>query len=190
MQLLAESEYLLFWGFWPRAERDSNSADRIWSIYLCLNASSLAWLKRSSNCKFTNIFLSFCPEVLVLFNGKTNYFTVIHPSALATFNSACGVVRHFEVLSHCMVDIEGDLIHYYSAVRLQGPWFCAKKIDLTSGLTLHPGYNPRRGDFDWYLPKTDLASEKTLHPWTLQPDCTITFSFEWPASVQRRLCRG
>ena len=89
------------------------------------------------NCKFTNIFLPFWPEKLVLFNGKANYFIIIHPSAsaLATFNSACGVVRHFEVLSHCyilcMVDIEGDLIHYYSAVRLQGPWFCATKIDLT-----------------------------------------------------------
>ena len=63
----------------------------------------------------------------------------------------------------------------YSLARLQGPQFCSRKNDHISkrvDLTLHPGSNLVQAVCGWDLPKIDLTTEKTLHPWTLQAGCT------------------
>ena len=52
--------------------------------------------------------------------------------------------------------------------------FCPKKIDLSSGLILHPGLQPSIAGHDGDPSKIDLTSRKPLHPWTLQAGCPVS----------------
>ena len=94
------------------------------------------------------------------------YLGCVGPSAMTLWSLDMrhreGRVRWFPL--HCCSSVwHGSFSQPVVPQRLEVPQFCPKNVDLTSGVTWHPGCM--------------LTSQKlTLHPWTLWPalHCTIS----------------
>ena len=99
------------------------------------------------------LILSVARIALHLFVSRDD--VTIHPRAVCR-QTGGGIARRnsFPCSNYDMFTWNSGV----SAARLKGPWFCPKKADHTSGLTIHQGFEPV------YLILIGTCQKLTLHP--------------------------